>query len=107
VQKDAPFRWDALSYLVTLSLHDSKYTNFVWLAFVMLMPAFGLAMWKARRSPAGFAAAMALVYLVFIAFNKQAFCNYYFFVIGCLCCALATIPVTGGLDRPSSLPAET
>ena len=91
VQKDAPFRWDALSYLVMLSLHDSRYTSWVWLAFFALIPALGFAIWKARRSPIGFAAAMALVYLVFISFNKQAFCNYYFFVIGCLCCAIAAI----------------
>ena len=27
--------------------------------------------------------------LGFFAFNKQAFCNYYFFVIGAMCCAIA------------------
>ncbi|MDB5301858.1 MAG: hypothetical protein JWO87_3521 [Phycisphaerales bacterium] len=90
VQQQAPFRWDALSYLVWLGLNfDSKYTAWVWLAFVMVIPAMLLCVWKARRSPAGFATAMAAVYLPFIAFNKQAFCNYYFFVIGCLCCAIA------------------
>ncbi len=88
VQKVAPFRWDALSYLVWAGFNlDSKYTTWVWLAFVGAALALVLSFWKARRGPARFAAAMACVYLVFIAFNKQAFCNYYFFVIGCLCCA--------------------
>ncbi|MDB5354388.1 MAG: hypothetical protein JWN24_841 [Phycisphaerales bacterium] len=90
VQAQAPFRWDALSYLVWLGLNfDSKYTGWVCLAFVAVAPAMLLCVWKAARNPAGFATAMAMVYLPFIAFNKQAFCNYYFFVIGCLCCAIA------------------
>ena len=37
------------------------------------------------RSPAGFAAGLTLVNLAFFAVNKQAFCNYYYFVI-CTCC---------------------
>ena len=34
----------------------------------------------ACRDAAGFAAAVAITFLAFFAFNKQAFCNYYFFV---------------------------
>ena len=30
-----------------------------------------------------------LILLGFFSFNKQAFCNYYFFVIGAICCAIA------------------
>ena len=93
VQKEAPFRWDALSYLVWIGFNvDSKYTTWVWMAFAGVTVAMFLSFWKARRDAMGFVAAMALVYLVFIAFNKQAFCNYYFFVIGCLCCALGSAP---------------
>ena len=44
------------------------------------------------RTPAGFAGGVALVYFAFFAFNKQAFENYYFFVIGALCCAVALTP---------------
>ena len=29
--------------------------------------------------------------LGFFAFNKQAFCNYYYFVLGALCCAVAAL----------------
>lgn len=50
-----------------------------WTPFALLLPATAFALWKAERSPAGFAAAMTLVYLTFVAFNKQAFYNYYYF----------------------------
>ena len=42
---------------------------------------------RALRNVTGFAAALGLAFLVFFAFNKQAFCNYYFFTIGCFVCA--------------------
>ena len=38
-----------------------------------------------------------LLLLAFFAFNKQAFCNYYHFVIGALCCAVAV--ATPGPER--------
>jgi hypothetical protein len=34
---------------------------------------------------------MTLVGLAFFAFNKQAFCNYYYFVIATACWAVAAI----------------
>jgi hypothetical protein len=43
---------------------------------------------KLPRTPATFALTVAFTFLVFFAFNKQAFCNYYHFVIGALCCAI-------------------
>jgi len=64
-----------------------------WTARVWSMLAAGVAtvlvLRRAPRTPAGFAAGASLVFLAFFAFNKQAFCNYYFFVIGGICCALA------------------
>ncbi|HWE02992.1 MAG TPA: hypothetical protein VG326_11345 [Tepidisphaeraceae bacterium] len=98
VQAKAPFRWDALSYLVWIGFHvDSKYTSWVWLSFAAAVLAIVLSIRKVRSGPGGFAAALALTYMVFIALNKQAFCNYYFFVIGCLCCAVAAfLPHTKG-----------
>jgi hypothetical protein len=35
--------------------------------------------------------AMALVYMVFFAFNKQAFCNYYFLVLSLMCMAIPVL----------------
>lgn len=94
VQKFAPFRWDALSYLVMLGLHNSRYITWTWLVPVALIPAMLLAFRKAPRSPTGFGLSIGLVFLVFFAFNKQAFCNYYFFTIGAFCCALGAMPIT-------------
>jgi hypothetical protein len=83
-----PFRLDSLSYLAWMSrdygIHLPTST-----AFVLLGPTIAIALWKAPRTPAGFTSAVAFVYLLFFAFSKQAFANYYFFVIGALSCAIA------------------
>ena len=94
VQQLGPFRWDALTYLVWYGLRGHPWVAqpsvaFLCTAFAVLL-ALGLALWRAPRTPLGFAAALALAALVFFAFNKQAFANYYFFVIGALCCAIAS-----------------
>jgi hypothetical protein len=44
---------------------------------------------RVPRTPAGFAASTALIFALFFAFNKQAFCNYYFVVFAASCCAAA------------------
>jgi hypothetical protein len=53
-----------------------------------------LAVRRCPRTPAGFALAVGFVYLVFFAFNKQAFCNYYFFPLAALCAAIAAADFT-------------
>jgi hypothetical protein len=87
VQKVAPFREDALSYLVWFHQHTGTKLA-VAAAFAAALVAIALALWRADRSPAGFAGAVALTYVIFIALNKQAFANYYYFVIGTLWCAV-------------------
>lgn len=92
VQELSPFRWDALSYLVWYGFRGHLVTQPLTAVFwstLAALAALGLSLWKAPRTPAGFAAALALISLAFFAFNKQAFCNYYFFVIGAMCCAIA------------------
>jgi hypothetical protein len=94
VQQIAPFRWDSLSYIVWWGFHGHgeqvKLPNYAILPAAMAsLVALGLAIWRSPRTAAGFAASLALLSLAFFAFNKQAFCNYYFFVIGALCCAIA------------------
>ena len=88
-QMEQPFRMDSSSYLVTAAgllhgWHAPFYT-----AFVFVIPAIGLVLWRGARTPAGFAAGTAFVCLVFFLFNKQAFTNYYYFVIGAACWAVA------------------
>lgn len=82
-----PFRDDALSYLVPIAQLLGGHPP-AWVPFVLAGLVGTLLLCKGQRTPAGFACGVALVFLVFFAFNKQAFCNYYHFVIGALCCAI-------------------
>ena len=92
LQFKQPFRADALTYPAWIvSQGGARWT--AALSFVAAALALGLALRLVPRTPAGFASAVALVYFSFFAWNKQAFANYYFFVIGALCCAVATARV--------------
>jgi len=95
-----PFRSDALSFLAFWA-RDGGGVQAAWPGFVALVPAFFLALFRVPRTPAGFAASLALTFFVFFAFNKQAFCNYYYFIIGSLLCAVA---VMQGEPRPEVSP---
>ena len=88
-----PFRHDALSYpAMEAALHPAKEIGrlgHVAVPFAAAAMAIVLAGWKAPRTPGGLMVGAALVFFCFFAFNKQAFCNYYLFVIGLCCCAAA------------------
>lgn len=93
LQIQQPFRPDALSYLALWVSRGHEQPP-VWIAFAAVAVVIALALWCAPRTPAGFAGAIALVYGVFFAFNKQAFANYYYFVVGALCITVAAhVPV--------------
>lgn len=83
-----PFRTESLSYLAAWVSRGHAPPP-MWIPFIAVAGALGLGLWRAPRSPAGFAAAAALTYATFFAFNKQAFCNYYYFVVATLCLAVA------------------
>jgi hypothetical protein len=85
-----PFRGDALSYLAW-SARDWTPRLPLWTNFAMVLVALALAFWRSPRTPAGFAASSSFVFLVFFAFAKQAFCNYYFMILGAICCAIAAL----------------
>ena len=110
VQQLAPFRWDAISYLVWYGfrghLVTEPFTAAFWSSFAALA-ALGLALWRAPRTAAGFAASLAFISLAFFSFNKQAFCNYYFFVIGAMCCAIgaSTLNLPNFYGREPTQPA--
>jgi hypothetical protein len=90
------FRLDSLSY-AALYAHAFNRLPSQLLSFVVLGLAL-LLFWRyGTRSPSGFVTAMALGLELFFAFSKQAFCNYYFLVIGLLCCALAALSVSDNL----------
>lgn len=84
-----PFRLDALSFLVWIYHGFPELTIERWAPFACVLPAIVLALWRCPRSPAGFAAAVTLVYLLFFSFNKQAFANYYYFAIATACWSAA------------------
>jgi hypothetical protein len=95
LQFHQPFRPDALSFLVPASTPTARPPP-TWFGFAAVLPVVLLCLRRCPRAPAGFALAVALAFLVFFAFSKQAFCNYYHFVLGGLCCALAS----GSCDVP-------
>ena len=81
VQLMGPFRWDALSYLVWWGFygHGAPQPSTAFLCSIFALSAgLGLCLWRAPRNPAGFSASFAFAFLLFLAFNKQAFANYYF-----------------------------
>ena len=88
LQFHQPFRPDALSVLSWWASRGHAQPPAL-ISFAVAAAASLLALWRLPRTPAGFAMAIALTFFVFFAFNKQAFCNYYFFVIGALCAAVA------------------
>jgi hypothetical protein len=78
-------RTDALSYLAFLHHRLNGFVPPTWMSLVPLVVVIPLSLRRASSSPAGFAAAVTAVHLLFFAFNKLAFCNYYYFVIGTAC----------------------
>lgn len=88
LQVSQPFRPDSLSYLAEWARLTGR-VPWTWPAVIVIPLVVALCVRRAPRSAAGFAAAMALTALVGFAFSKQAFVNYYSFVVGALCCALA------------------
>jgi hypothetical protein len=91
LQFHQPVRTDALSYLVPASALLERAPP-AWFSFAAVVPVIVLCLRRRPRVPAGFALAVALTFLVFFAFNKQAFCNYYHLVLGGLCVAVGSLP---------------
>jgi hypothetical protein len=92
LQTREPFRIDSLSYLAWAAVHGMGRGSFVWAIGAGAVAAMVTA-FSTRNTPAGFAASVTLTTFAFFAFGSKAFCNYYFFVIGALCCAIAAFPL--------------
>jgi hypothetical protein len=101
-----PFREDALSVLVPLARAGLPRSLGSVLPLVLAGLAVPLVLRRCPRTPAGWALAVAFVYLVFFAFNKQAFCNYYFFPLAALCAAVAAQDLTAERDGGDGSPAS-
>lgn len=96
-----PLRTDALSFVAVLTRHGFQVPG--WLAFGVLVVVLVLVLWAGVPTPAGFASGIGVAYLCFFAFNKQAFCNYYFFTLAALAVGIAvTQPGGSGTPAPRS-----
>jgi hypothetical protein len=94
-----PFRIDALTFpawLVRLGAPQPP----VWLAFVAVATAGFFLFRRLQPSAFSFVASLAVMYLLFFCWNKQAFANYYFLVEACLCWAIVTL--TREDDHPTN-----
>ena len=80
-----PLRFDSLSYLPWICKQFHLLQAPLLATAVSVGLAICLAIFKGVRTPAGFAASLTLVNLAFFAMSKQAFPNYYYFVV-CTCC---------------------
>jgi hypothetical protein len=88
LQFHQPFRPDALSVLSWWASRGHQPPPAL-ISFVVATAASVFALWRLPRTPAGFAMALAITFFGFFAFNKQAFANYYFFVVGALYATVA------------------
>ena len=83
-----PFRPDALSVLSWWAGQGHEQPSSL-IAFIVAGIASAVGLWRLPHTPAGFATAIGLTFFAFFLFNKQAFCNYYFFVVGTLYVSVA------------------
>jgi hypothetical protein len=93
LQMKQPLREDALSFLIWAYWHVDKEMarGMGWVAFAGAGVFTGLSLWLWPRNGGGFAGAVAMVFFAFFSLNRQAFTNYYFFVIAAMCCAIAAV----------------
>jgi hypothetical protein len=105
LQLHQPFRSDALSYQVLWTRLGHPPPSPYW-AFLAASIGIAISLWRLPRTAFGFAAGVCLTFLLFFAFNKQAFCNYYYFVIGALAVAVAALPeLSPAADASPSIPS--
>ena len=95
-QLTAPFRADSLSFLAMWARQTGTVPPTA-LAFVAMAVATALLLWRAPRTPAGFALGVGLSCAAFFAFGKQAFLNNYYLVVAALWCTVAV--ADGGDER--------
>jgi len=95
-----PFRPESLNFAALWAwAHRGAVPPTTILMLGALALATLVALRRCRPTPAGFAAAGALVVLAGLAWSKQAHCNYYDLVIGLLACAVAPAASTGAPGR--------
>jgi hypothetical protein len=105
IQWYQPFRMDALSFTVLYAHLVQEYTpNYI--PFVALLLAFLFSKQYLHPSPRNFALTLSFALSIFFSFNKQAFCNYYFLLLGSLAVAATLLPSFSNMsykNTPSEL----
>jgi len=81
------FRADSLSFLVWADAQGYGRGSFLWSVGAALVAA-GVSVFTTRNTPSGFATSTAITMFAMFALGSKAFCNYYYFVIGAMACAL-------------------
>ena len=95
-----PFRSESLNFAALWAwAHQGAVPSTTLPMLGVLALATLVALIRCRPTPAGFAAAGALVILAVLAWSKQAHANYYDLVIGLLACAVAPAASTGAAGR--------
>jgi hypothetical protein len=88
-----PFRTEALDFPAWwVSLGHAPFDVLPWMLGATVVALMAVLL-RPAAGPAGFSAAVALVYGAFFAFSKQSFCNYWWFMLGVLACGLAACRV--------------
>ncbi len=83
VQLGLPFRNDSLNFSAWWVQRGGTPPPGI-LGWLMLLPAYAALWWRAPRTAGGFAITAGSIMLSFVIFNRQAFCNYYFLILGAL-----------------------
>ena len=84
-----PFRTDALSWpAAVVAVGGPRLPS--WPAFVVAAAVLVLTL-RRTVTPAQAVLSAATTWIAFVAFNKQAFCNYYWLAVGLLCAAVALL----------------
>lgn len=83
-----PSQTYALSYMALLGRHGIRLPG--WVAFLLTAAAIYFVIRKTPQTTPEIFSAVAFIMLVLFVFNKVAFCNYYYLVIGALAAAIAT-----------------
>jgi uncharacterized membrane protein len=94
-----PLRADSLSYVVWIHKYVPGFPGLPSISFVVLAAMATLLWWRRQPTPAYFAGAVGVMHLAFFAFSKQAFANYYYFVIAALCWGAAVACPAGDERR--------
>jgi hypothetical protein len=110
MQIHAPFRQDSVSFLAWWA-HTRHVQPPSWIGFAAAVVSLGIALWRCPRTASGFATGLGFFYLMFFAFGRQAFTNYYTFILVALLLAISTTnpdePIVGeGTGQDGSLQGE-